>query len=151
MTHTILLVEDNPSDVLLMQRAFRNEVLANTSLRVVRDGDAAVLYLNGEGEYSDRAQYPLPTVILLDLKLPKRSGHEVLSWLRQQPALKRLPVIILTSSRQQTDVNQAYDLGVNSYLVKPIGFSALVELLSRFGTYWLTHNEFPEVFRGMES
>ena len=88
-TQTILLVEDNPVDVLLMQRAFRNETFANTSLQIVRDGDAAVFYLNGDGEYSDRERYPLPAIILLDLKLPRRSGHEVLAWLRQQPELKR--------------------------------------------------------------
>ena len=143
-TQTILLVEDNPVDVLLMQRAFRNETFANTSLQIVRDGDAAVFYLNGDGEYSDRDRYPLPAIILLDLKLPRRSGHEVLVWLKQQPELKRLPVVMLTSSRQTLDVKLAYDLGVNSYLVKPIGFASLLEMMQSFSEYWLNYTELPE-------
>ncbi|MEG4252713.1 response regulator [Microcoleus sp. Pol10D4] len=143
-TQTILLVEDNPVDVLLMQRAFRNETFANTSLQIVRDGDAAVFYLNGDGEYSDRDRYPLPAIILLDLKLPRRSGHEVLVWLRQQPELKRLPVVMLTSSRQTLDVKRAYDLGVNSYLVKPFGFASLLEMMQSFREYWLNYTELPE-------
>ncbi|MEG4005673.1 response regulator [Microcoleus sp. Pol11C1] len=141
---TILLVEDNPVDILLMQRAFRNETFANTSLQIVRDGDAAVFYLNGDGEYSDRDRYPLPAIILLDLKLPRRSGHEVLVWLKQQPELKRLPVVMLTSSSQTLDVKRAYDLGVNSYLVKPIGFASLVEMMQSFSQYWLNYTELPE-------
>ncbi|MEG4353304.1 response regulator [Microcoleus sp. LAD1_D5] len=143
-TQTILLVEDNPVDILLMQRAFRNETFANTSLQIVRDGDAAVFYLNGDGEYSDRDRYPLPAIILLDLKLPRRSGHEVLVWLRQQPQLKRLPVVMLTSSSQRLDVKRAYDLGVNSYLVKPVGFASLLEMMQSFSEYWLNYTELPE-------
>ena len=143
-TQTILLVEDNPVDVLLMQRAFRNEAFANTSLQIVRDGDAAVFYLNGDGEYSDRDRYPLPAIILLDLKLPRRSGHEVLVWLKQQPELKRLPVVMLTSSRQTLDVKRAYDLGANSYLVKPVGFASLLEMMQSFKDYWLNYTELPE-------
>lgn len=143
-TQTILLVEDNPVDILLMQRAFRNETFANTSLQIVRDGDAAVFYLNGDGEYSDRDRYPLPAIILLDLKLPRRSGHEVLVWLKQQPELKRLPVVMLTSSRQTPDVKRAYDLGVNSYLVKPVGFASLLEMMQSFNEYWLNYTELPE-------
>jgi CheY-like chemotaxis protein len=150
-TQTILLVEDNPVDILLMQRAFRNETFANTSLQIVRDGDAAVFYLNGDGEYSDRDRYPLPAIILLDLKLPRRSGHEVLVWLRQQPELKRLPVVMLTSSSQTPDVKRAYDLGVNSYLVKPVGFASLLEMMQSFREYWLNYTELPEPieFRGL--
>lgn len=144
MTQTILLVEDNPVDILLIQRAFRQADLSHISLQIVRDGDAAVLYLSGEEEYSDRERYPLPILMLLDLKLPRRSGHEVLEWIRHQPDLKRLPVIMLTSSREAIDVNQSYDLGVNSYLVKPIGFTALVEMLRTLNLYWLMLNEPPE-------
>jgi len=110
MTNTILLVEDNPTDILLIQRAFRNEELAHISLQIVRDGDTAVCYLSGAGECGDRTRYPLPSIILLDLKLPRRSGLEVLAWIKQQPELKLLPVIVLTSSRQKVDVNQAYEL-----------------------------------------
>ncbi len=143
-TQTVLLVEDNPVDILLMQRAFRNQIFTNTSLQIVRDGDAAVFYLNGEGEYSDRDRYPLPAIILLDLKLPRRSGHEVLVWLKQQPELKRLPVVMLTSSSQTLDVKRAYDLGVNSYLVKPVGFASLLEMMQSFSEYWLNYTELPE-------
>ncbi|MEG4576438.1 response regulator [Microcoleus sp. N3A4] len=142
---TILLVEDNPVDILLMKRAFRDRIFTNTSLQIVRDGDAAVFYLNGDGEYCDRDRYPLPAIILLDLKLPRRSGHEVLVWLKQQPELKRLPVVMLTSSNQTFDVTQAYDLGVNSYLVKPVGFASLLEMMQSFSEYWLNHTELPEL------
>lgn len=144
-THTILLVEDSPADILLMQRAFRQAALSQISLQIVRDGDDAVLYLSGEGKYGDRSRYPLPAIVLLDLKLPRRSGHEVLAWLKQQPQLKRLPVVVLTSSRESIDLNQAYDLGANSYLVKPVGFSALSELIDSLNAYWFGHNEQPNL------
>ncbi|WP_026735210.1 response regulator [Fischerella sp. PCC 9605] len=145
MTNTILLVEDNPTDILLIQRVFRNEALTHTSLQIVKDGEAAIFYLSGKGEYADRICYPLPSIILLDLKLPRRSGHEVLAWIKQQPELKRVPVIVLTSSRQKEDVNQAYDLGANSYLVKPVKFTVLSEMLNSFSSYWLEFNEPPEL------
>jgi CheY-like chemotaxis protein len=143
--HTILLVEDDPNDILLTQRAFRKANLTNASLQVVTDGDTAVAYLSGAGEYADRDRYPLPVVVLLDLKLPRRSGHEILAWLRQQPELKRLLVVVLTSSNQRSDVDQAYDLGANSYLVKPIGLAALVEVVQALNLYWLLLNEKPEI------
>lgn len=143
--HTILLVEDDPNDILLTQRAFRKANLTNASLQIVTDGDTAVAYLSGEGEYADRDRYPVPVVALLDLKLPRRSGHEILAWLRQQPELKRLPVVVLTSSKQNPDINQAYDLGANSYLVKPVGLAALVEIVQSLNLYWLLLNEKPEI------
>ncbi|NEQ29015.1 MAG: response regulator [Microcoleus sp. SIO2G3] len=143
--HTILLVEDDPNDILLTQRAFRKANLTNASLQVVTDGDTAVGYLSGVGEYADRDRYPLPVVVLLDLKLPRRSGHEILAWLRQQPELKRLLVVVLTSSNQRSDVDQAYDLGANSYLVKPIGLAALVEVVQALNLYWLLLNQKPEI------
>ncbi|ARV62461.1 two-component system response regulator [Nostocales cyanobacterium HT-58-2] len=143
--HNILLVEDDPNDILLLQRAFRKAALTNAALQVVTDGDTAVAYLNGEGEYSDRDHYPLPAVVLLDLKLPCRSGHEILAWLRQQPELKRLPVVVLTSSKQSSDINQAYELGANSYLVKPMGLSALVQVVETLNLYWILLNEKPEI------
>ena len=143
--HTILLVEDDPNDILLTRRAFRKANLTNASLQVVTDGDSAVAYLSGAGEYSDRDRYPLPVVVLLHLKLPRRSGHEILAWLRQQPELKRLLVVVLTSSNQRSDVDQAYDLGANSYLVKPIGLAALVEVVQALNLYWLLLNEKPEI------
>lgn len=139
----ILLVEDNPDDVLLIQRAFRKANMP--SLIQVSDGDEAVLYLSGEQPYNDREQYPLPVLILLDLKLPRRSGLEVLQWLRQQPGLKRLLVVVLTSSKESIDINCAYDLGANSYLVKPVAFNDLLDLVKTLNLYWLISSEKPEV------
>lgn len=143
-SNTILLVEDNPKDVILIKRAIRKANLANP-VQVASNGEMAIHYLGGEGEYEDRELYPLPILILLDLKLPRKSGFEVLTWLREQPTLKRLPVVILTSSNQVIDVNLAYDLGVNSYLVKPVAFDALVEMVQSLGMYWLILSTTPEI------
>jgi CheY-like chemotaxis protein len=141
---TILLVEDNPRDVLLIQRAFRKANLTNP-LQVVGDGEAAVLYLSGEGSYENRDRYPLPCLMLLDLKLPRKSGAEVLEWLRQQPRLKRLPVVVLTSSREYAEVNKLYDLGANAYMVKPVTFDNLVEIVKTLNLHWIVFNEKPQV------
>ena len=143
----ILLVEDSPDDALLIQRAFRKANLANP-VELVRDGEDAVAYLSGAAPYEDRERFPLPVFMLLDLKLPRRSGLEVLAWVREQPALRRLPVVVLTSSRESVDVNRAYDLGVNSYLTKPVGFEALIEMVKNVNLYWLVLNENPELPRG---
>ena len=143
----ILLVEDSPDDALLIQRAFRKANLANP-VQLVRDGEEAVAYLSGAAPYDDRGQFPLPVFMLLDLKLPRRSGLEVLAWLRQESAVRRLPVVVLTSSREAVDVNRAYDLGVNSYLTKPVGFEALIEMVKNVNLYWLVLNESPELPRG---
>ena len=139
---TILVVEDNPTDVMLIRRAFEKSKLANP-VHVVGDGDAAVDYLSGEGTYADRERFPLPILMLLDLKLPKRSGLEVLQWLRMQETLKRIPVVVLTSSEQDRDVNAAYNIGVNSYLVKPVEFDGLLQMLTTVNMYWLMLNERP--------
>src|SRR5262245_44696103 len=141
---TILLVEDDPDDVMNIERAFRKAKIANP-LQVVNDGDAAVAYLNGDSPYEDRDRFPLPTLILLDLKLPRRSGFEVLHWIRENPLVSRLPVVVLTSSRERLDVNTAYDLHVNSYLVKPVAFDALLELVSSLNLYWILCNENPDL------
>ena len=143
LMHTILLVEDDLNDVVLMQRAFRKAKLANP-LQVVEDGQKAIAYLDGQDPYADRALYPLPVLILLDLKLPRTSGSEVLAWLRQRPGLKRIPVVVLTSSKEHTDVNRAYDLGSNSYLVKPVGLEGMLELVKTLNLYWMILNEKPE-------
>jgi DNA-binding response OmpR family regulator len=140
--YTILLVEDDPNDVFLLRRAFRKAKLEN-AVQVVADGDTAVAYLAGQGAFADRARYPLPILILLDLKLPRRSGLEVLGWLRQQAELKRLPVVMLSSSNEVIDINRAYDLGVNSYLVKPTTFQVLLEMIRTLGLYWMIFNEKP--------
>src|SRR5438876_2679264 len=108
----ILLAEDDPNDVLLIQRAFQRTHVANP-LEVVRNGDEAVAYLSGQGKFADRARHPLPVLMLIDLKMPRKTGLEVLEWVRQQPGLKRLPIIVMTSSNQSPDVNCAYELGAN--------------------------------------
>ena len=146
VTYTILLVEDDPNDVLLMERALGKAKLVNP-LHVVEDGEQALAYLEGKGPYADRARYPLPVLILLDLKLPRMSGLEVLAWLRQQPGLKRIPVVVLTSSNEPADVNRAYDLGSNSYLVKPGGQEEMLELVKALNLYWMILNEKPESAR----
>ena len=140
--YLMLLVEDDPNDIILIKRAFEKANITNP-LQVVEDGEEAVAYLAGKGRYGDRQNYPLPILILLDLKLPRKSGHEVLEWLRQQPMLKRLTVVVLTSSQQSSDVNRAYDLGANSYLVKPVTFDALVEMVKSLNFYWIILNENP--------
>jgi CheY-like chemotaxis protein len=140
----ILVVEDDPNDLLLIQRAFGKARILNP-LQSVGNGDDAVAYLAGEGPYADREQHPFPVLVLLDLKLPRRSGLEVLQWIRAQAGLKRLPVVVLTSSKEATDVNRAYDLGANSYLVKPVGFDSLLELVKSLEVYWLILNQKPDV------
>ena len=138
----ILLVEDDPNDVLLLRRAFRAAGLPEPG-QVVTDGEEAIAYLAGEARFSDRERYPLPTLLLLDLKLPRRSGFEVLEWLRRQTATSRLPVVVLTSSRQPEDVRRAYDLHANSYLVKPATLEGLREMVRMLDLYWLRLNEGP--------
>lgn len=139
--YTILLVEDDHNDVLLIKRAFEKVKIANPII-VMNDGEEAISYLAGREPYVERA---LPMLVLLDLKLPRKSGHEVLEWLRQQQTLKRLPVVVLTASSESSDINRAYDLGANSYLVKPVTFDALVEMVKTLNLYWLILNKRAEV------
>lgn len=142
--YNILLVEDDENDVFLIQRAFRLLKLPHL-LQVVDNGEAAIAYLESQEPYTDSVRYPFPDLILLDLKLPRRSGLEVLEWIRQQSNLRCLPVIILTASKETPDINQAYDLGANSYLVKPIDFNHFLEMVRTFESYWMTFNEKPLV------
>jgi len=143
----ILIVDDDSNDVLLLQRAIRRTRLT-VALHFAKDGEEAVDYLSGQGEYGDRDRHPLPALVLLDLKMPRKSGLEVLAWIRHQPALKRLIVVMLTSSNQRSDVNQAYNSGANSYLVKPASFESLIELVKNVDLYWLVLNQGPEVGNG---
>ena len=133
--NTILLVEDDQNDVLLVKRAFKKANNVN-NIQVVNDGEAAIAYLDGDGEYQDRNKYPLPIMILLDLKLPKKSGHEVLAWRQGKPVVRRIPVVVLSSSNRSEDVNRAYDLGANSYLNKPMSFDDLVTMVKELNMYW---------------
>ncbi|HET7023617.1 MAG TPA: response regulator [Gemmatimonadales bacterium] len=138
----ILLVEDDANDVLLIRRAFTRSG-APGAIHSVGDGDAAVAYLQGDAPYADRTRHPLPDLVLLDIKLPRRSGLDVLQWMRAQIPLQRVPTVMLTSSRDGGDVNRAYDLGANSYLVKPVSFDALQELIQLVSRYWNEWNEGP--------
>jgi len=141
---TILHVEDDPNDVLLVQRALK-KAGAPSAIVSVSDGDRALGYLGGTQDYANRETFPLPHLVLLDLKMPRKSGFEVLEWIRSQSSLKRLPVVIFTSSRHDQDINTAYDLGANSYLVKPVGFDALVETMKQIHHYWAILNQTPSV------
>jgi CheY-like chemotaxis protein len=141
---TILLADDNPDDALLMKLAFRKAGIINP-IQVVKDGTEAVDYVKGEGIYANRKRYPFPDLLLLDLKMPRMSGFEVLSWIRQQPGLKRLVVIVLTHSSESPDIDRAHDLGANSYLVKPSNFNNFVEMVKSLRSYWLTLSEKPRV------
>ena len=122
----ILLAEDNYADVLLAQRAFRQLRLPHV-LNVVKDGDATVDYLLGQGDYADRDRYPLPTLLLLDLKMPRRSGFEVMEWLQQQPDLGP-PIVILTSSNDPNEIQRGYRLGAKSYVLKPLTLDTLINI-----------------------
>jgi len=146
----ILLAEDREDDILLLQKAFQAALLFNP-LHVVRDGVEAVQYLKGHGKFSSREEYPLPDLLLLDLKMPRCDGFEVLKWVRQQPGLANLRVIVFTSSDRKEDVNLAYQLGANSYLVKPLDFNQCVEMLKMICRYWLTLDRWPEVLRPDET
>ena len=142
----ILLAEDNEDHVLLTRRAFKLAGLINP-LVVVQDGEEAIAYLKGEGRFSNRTEYPLPTLMLLDLKMPRKNGFEVLEWLRTQPTLSALRVVVLTTSDQIHDVNRAYQLGANSFLTKPVDFRDFVQLSSAVKGYWLWISRAPEVER----
>jgi CheY-like chemotaxis protein len=142
----ILLVEDLEDDILLVRRSFKKADITNP-LQVVRDGEEAVAYLSGTGRYFNREEYPIPGLILLDLKLPRMDGFEVLYWLRTQPGIGTIPVVVLTSSDQIRDANRAYTLGANSFMVKPMEFENHVHLSQLIRLYWLKAVKLPEVSR----
>jgi CheY-like chemotaxis protein len=142
----ILLAEDREDDIILIKRAFAKGELRNP-LFVVRDGEEAISYLSGTGKYSNRAEYPLPDLLLLDLKMPRVDGFEVLKWVRQQPGFSALRVVVLTASDQIRDVNTAYRLGANSFLVKPTDFENVVEMAKTLRSYWLQMSKAPDISR----
>lgn len=141
---TLLLVEDNPDDVELTRRAFARSDVANR-LVVAADGEEALDYLFGTGVHAGRDPLDLPHAVLLDLKLPKIGGLDVLRRIRAAEATRRLPVIILTTSREERDIVSSYDLGANSYVRKPVDFAQFVEAARTLGLYWLSLNERPLV------
>ena len=139
----ILLIEDNEDDTFLMKRALK-EAGVNNPLHTVQDGEQAIEYLEGMGPFGDREGYPLPALIFLDLKLPGKSGHEVLTWLRAQSDLDSTVVVVLTSSDLGPDVKKAYSIGADSYLVKPPTGDKLIKLSRAFNWSWLERQQQPE-------
>ncbi len=139
----ILLVEDNPDDEALALRALKKSNLAN-EIAVARDGVEALDFLFCEGQHADRAPCDLPVVVLLDLKLPKVDGLEVLKRIKSDERTRRLPVVILTSSSEERDIVDSYDFGANSYIRKPVDFNQFTEAVAQLGLYWLVLNEVPE-------
>jgi CheY-like chemotaxis protein len=136
----VLLVEDNPDDARLFRRAY-NKAGIKTPLRVVEDGERALAYLKRTPPFD--GERPDPVLILLDLKMPRTSGFEVLEWAKKDPTWRRLPIVVLTSSRETVDITRAYDLGANSFLAKPVRPEALLAMVENINNYWLSLNERP--------
>jgi len=139
---SVLLAEDDPNDVLLLQIAFREAGLHNR-LHVVNDGQEAIDYLSGEGKYSDRIQFPFPALIILDLKMPRKTGIDVLQWMAGNDVLRCLPALMLSSSTHPGDIEKAYRLGVNAFVVKSPGTAQRTEFARIIKQFWLTLNELP--------
>jgi len=139
----ILVVDDDEDDLLTFQRAAARAHLANPIV-CLNNGEEVVRYFSSAAAENR----PAPVVIILDLKMPRMNGFEVLDWLRRQPGLRRIPVIVFTSSSQDPDIARAYEAGANSYLVKPVSFDRMIELLASIGLYWLVFNEKPDVSTG---
>ena len=138
----ILLVEDNPNDVKLTLRALSKNNLSN-KIHVVIDGEEALDFIYAKNKYSDRSITAIPKLILLDLKLPKVDGLEVLKELKSDERTKMIPVVILTTSREESDIIKSYQLGANSYIVKPVDFEKFISAIADIGFYWLLLNELP--------
>jgi CheY-like chemotaxis protein len=133
---TVLLVEDDLNDIFIVKRAFKMADI-HTPLQVVTDGQEAVSYLRGDGKYADRNTFPVPRLIVMDIRMPRKSGFEVLEWVKtnRQP-LRRIPIVIVSSSENPDDINHAYELGANAYMVKPMNFRAVEHLFETITHYW---------------
>jgi CheY-like chemotaxis protein len=133
---SVLLVEDDLNDIFLVKRAFKIAQIKNP-LQVVTDGQEAISYLRGEGKYSDRQAFPLPRLMVMDIKMPRLSGFEVLEWVKNRSGvLRRIPIVIVSSSDNPADINRAYELGANAYMVKPVNFRAVEHLFESITHYW---------------
>lgn len=142
----ILLAEDDPEHAELARRAFKKYCCVNP-LFVVADGTEVLSYLLGEGKFSDRTEYPSPSLLLLDLKMPVMNGFDVIRWVRAHPDFRTLPIVVLTSSSDLKDVNTAYALGANSFMVKPVEFTEFVRMSAALQNYWLWLNKPPPIPR----
>lgn len=142
MGQTVLVADDDENDIKLLARAFQKAGI-DTPLRVVRDGEEAIHYLHGDKPFGDRDSFPIPTLLLMDLKMPRRDGFQVLEWVRRQAGLKRMLIVIMSSSDEPQDIDRAYDLGANSFLKKPNDFSSLTKLTQKLHDYWLETNLCP--------
>jgi len=138
----ILLVEDEPNDAFFFEHCLREAGIVNR-LRVAKDGLEALDYLKGIGKFADRETHPLPCLVVLDLKLPRATGFEVLEQMRLEPVLRRMIVLVLTSSSSDRDIVKSYDLGANAYLVKPADWRELVRMVETLKDFWLTYNRPP--------
>ena len=139
---TILVAEDDPDDRMLTKDAFAENMLLNP-IYFVEDGEELMCYLRRLGRFADREQYPFPGLILLDLNMPKKDGREALQEIKSDPELKRIPVVVLTTSKAEEDILGSYDLGVNCFITKPVTFGGLVEVTKALGKYWLEIVELP--------
>lgn len=135
----ILYADDEPDDIFFMQRAFEQAGIEQPLL-TVNSGNELITYLSGQGKYADRIRYPLPALVLVDLNMPQGSGFESLKWIRNKPSLSTLPVLVITSSNHESDIQRASLLGANGYLVKPSKLDDLFEVVKAFKGYWLTHD-----------
>jgi CheY-like chemotaxis protein len=141
---TVLLVEDDLNDIFLVKRAFKMAQLP-TPLQVVTDGQEAISYVRGEGKYADRETYPLPHLIVMDIKMPRKDGFEVLEWVKSSATLRRIPVVIVSASGNPSDINRSYELGANAYMIKPVNFRAVERLFSSITHYWAVECAKPEL------
>jgi CheY-like chemotaxis protein len=139
---TILLADDDPDDRQLTRDAFAENRLVNM-LHTVEDGEELMEYLRRQGRYADQKNSPLPGLILLDLNMPRKDGREALKEIKADPELRRIPIVVLTTSKAEEDILRTYDLGVNSYVTKPVTFKSLVELIKALGRYWFEVVELP--------
>ena len=141
---TILIVDDDENDIFFVQRAF-TEINVHCVFQILKNGQEVVDYLSGIGEYADREKYPLPMMILMDLKMPIMDGFQVLAWLRNRPGLKVIPAIVFSSSDIPADITRAYELGANSFMTKSVTYDGLLLKLQTLSQYWLEYCKHPQV------
>jgi CheY-like chemotaxis protein len=145
-TFPILVVEDQESDFILLKRAFERVKVTNT-IQWARDGYEALDYLQGKGKFADRFKYPLPDILIVDLKMPRMSGFELLAYIHNNPDFRVIPTVVMSASKQDSDLRKAYDLGASTFFVKPTDFHTLVELVKRLYDYWRLAEKPPVSFR----